>query len=92
MRLQIRVEADTITEAKFKTFGCGSAIASSDYCAETLRGKTLAQAAEITNKKIASYLCLPPVKLHCSALAEDALQAAIKDYKAKQATEKPSTD
>ena len=85
MKLQMRVGADgKIEEAVFKTFGCGSAIASSSYATEWLKGKTLDEAAKIQNKDIASHLKLPPVKLHCSMLAEDAIHAAIADYKTKQ--------
>jgi nitrogen fixation NifU-like protein len=86
MRLQIQVDDKTgiIQDVKFKTFGCGSAIASSSYVTELVRGKTLDEAALIKNKEIAQELSLPPVKLHCSMLAEDAVKAAIKDYKSKQ--------
>ena len=81
MKLQIKVSSEgIITDAKFKTFGCGSAIASSSLATEWVKGKPI-QAINITNKKIASYLNLPPVKLHCSMLAEDAIKAAIEDYK-----------
>ena len=73
-----------ITEAKFKTFGCGSAIASSSLATEWITGKTIDESAEIKNTHIAKHLSLPPVKLHCSMLAEDAIQAAISDYKKKQ--------
>jgi nitrogen fixation NifU-like protein len=83
MKLQIKVEGNIIQDAKFKTFGCGSAIASSDYLSETLIGKTLEEAKIISNQDIANYLCLPPVKLHCSALAEEAVKQAIKDYTEK---------
>lgn len=84
MRLQIQVSDDGIIEdAKFKTYGCGSAIASSSLVTEWLKGKTLDQAAAIKNKDIAEELALPPVKVHCSVLAEDAIKAAIKDYQAK---------
>ncbi|HLO78052.1 MAG TPA: Fe-S cluster assembly scaffold IscU [Magnetospirillum sp.] len=84
MQLQIKVSAEGIIEdAKFKTFGCGSAIASSSLVTEWVKGKTLDEAAEIKNTDIASELALPPVKIHCSVLAEDAIKAAIKDYKAK---------
>jgi nitrogen fixation NifU-like protein len=81
--LQIRVQNDIITDAKFKTYGCGSAIASSSLVTEWVRGKTLTQAAAITNSEIAEELALPPVKIHCSILASDAIQAAITDYKSK---------
>src|ERR1700760_3023274 len=83
MKLQIKVDPDTqtIADVKFKTFGCGSAIASSSYLTELVRGMTLEQAGKIRNTEIAKELCLPPVKLHCSMLAEDAIKSAIKDYK-----------
>lgn len=85
MRLQIKVSTDgIIEEVKFKTFGCGSAIASSSLATEWIKGKSLDQAVSIKNTDIAKELCLPPVKLHCSMLAEDAIKSAIKDYKAKQ--------
>jgi nitrogen fixation NifU-like protein len=80
MRLQIKVEEGVITDAKFKTYGCGSAIASSSLVTEWVKGKTIAEAGTITNSKIAEELALPPVKIHCSILAEDAIKAAIKDY------------
>jgi nitrogen fixation protein NifU and related proteins len=84
MRLQIKVDdTGVITDAKFKTYGCGSAIASSSLCTEWLKGKTLDQAGTIKNADIATELALPPVKIHCSILAEDAIKAAIKDYKEK---------
>ena len=84
MKLQIKVSADGIIEdAKFKTFGCGSAIASSSLVTEWVKGKTLDEAAAIKNTDIASELALPPVKIHCSVLAEDAIKAAIADYKKK---------
>ena len=83
MKLQIRVEGDVIVEAKFKTFGCGSAIASSSLATEWIKGKTLKEASNITNTQIVEALVLPPVKIHCSVLAEDAIKAAIKDYKRK---------
>ncbi len=85
MRLQIQVDEETglITEAKFKTFGCGSAIASSSLATEWLKGKTLAEAQSIDNMDIVEELALPPVKIHCSVLAEDAIKAAIKDYQEK---------
>jgi nitrogen fixation NifU-like protein len=86
MKLQIRVNAEgMIEEAKFKTFGCGSAIASSSLVTEWIKGKSVDEAEAIRNTEIAEYLSLPPVKLHCSLLAEDAVKAAIKDYKDKQA-------
>ena len=84
MRLQIQVSDNGIIEdAKFKTYGCGSAIASSSLVTEWLKGKTLDEAAAIKNKDIAEELALPPVKVHCSVLAEDAIKAAISDYQAK---------
>jgi len=84
MKLQIKVGADgIIQDAKFKTYGCGSAIASSSLVTEWVKGKTLAQAGEIKNTQIAEELALPPVKIHCSILAEDAIKAAIADYHAK---------
>ena len=86
MRLQIKVGDDgKIADAKFKTFGCGSAIASSSLATEWLKGKTVDEAAEIRNTAIVEELSLPPVKVHCSVLAEDAIKAAIKDYQQKQA-------
>ncbi|KAJ0393030.1 hypothetical protein P43SY_005617 [Pythium insidiosum] len=85
MKLQIRVdESGKIVESKFKTFGCGSAIASSSVATEWLKGKTIDECLNIKNTDIASHLKLPPVKLHCSMLAEDAIKAAINDYKTKQ--------
>merc|ERR1719163_2643364 len=88
MKLQMRVGADgRIEEAVFKTFGCGSAIASSSYATEWLKGKTLEEAASIKNSDIAKHLKLPPVKLHCSMLAEDAVKMAIKDYQTKNGIE-----
>ncbi len=85
MKLQIKVGVDgKIVETKFKTFGCGSAIASSSYVAEWLKGKTVDEATKIKNSNIAAHLKLPPVKIHCSMLAEDAVQAAIKDYQIKR--------
>ena len=83
MKLQIKVENDIITDAKFKTYGCGSAIASSSLVTEWLKGKTINQAQEIKNSEIAEELALPPVKIHCSVLAEDAIKAAVADYRAK---------
>ena len=84
MKLQIRVnDHGVIEDAKFKTYGCGSAIASSSLVTEWVKGKTLDQALEIKNSQIAQELSLPPVKIHCSILAEDAIKAAIKDYKEK---------
>jgi Fe-S cluster assembly scaffold IscU len=85
MKLQIRVDSatQTISDVKFKTFGCGSAIASSSYLTELVRGMSLEDAGRIKNTEIAKELCLPPVKLHCSMLAEDAIKSAIRDYKNK---------
>jgi nitrogen fixation NifU-like protein len=83
MKLQIKVEEGIITDAKFKTYGCGSAIASSSLVTEWVKGKTLAQAGQIKNSEIANELALPPVKIHCSILAEDAIKAAIHDYQLK---------
>ena len=83
LQLQIKVEDDVITDAKFKTYGCGSAIASSSLVTEWVKGKTLDEAATIRNTEIAQELALPPVKIHCSILAEDAIKAAIKDYRDK---------
>ncbi len=84
MRLQIKVEDGVIKEARFKTYGCGSAIAASSLATEWLKGMTLEEAKEVKNKDIATHLSLPPVKIHCSVLAEDAIRAAIEDYKDKQ--------
>jgi len=91
MKLQVKVNAETgvIEDAKFKTFGCGSAIASSSLATEWLKGKTVDQALEIKNTDIVNELSLPPVKIHCSVLAEDAIKAAIGDYKKKQTARKP---
>jgi nitrogen fixation NifU-like protein len=83
MKLQIKVENGVITDARFKTYGCGSAIASSSLVTEWVKGKTLDQAREITNNTIAEELALPPVKIHCSILAEDAIKAAVDDYRKK---------
>ena len=83
MKLQIKVENGIITDAKFKTYGCGSAIASSSLVTEWVKGRTLDQAAAIKNSEIAQELALPPVKIHCSILAEDAIKAAVEDYKRK---------
>ena len=89
MRLQIKVGDDgRIEDAKFKTFGCGSAIASSSLATEWLKGKTVDEAATIKNSMIAEELHLPPVKIHCSVLAEDAIKSAIADFRAKQAAKK----
>ncbi len=88
MRLQIEVdESGLITDAKFKTFGCGSAIASSSLATEWLKGKTVDQAVEIDNMDLVEELNLPPVKIHCSVLAEDAIKAAINDYRQKNGLE-----
>ena len=84
MKLQIRVEDDIIRDACFKTYGCGSAIASSSLVTEWIKGKTLDEASTIKNSDIAEELALPPVKIHCSILAEDAVKAAIADYKTKE--------
>ena len=84
MRLQIKVNNGVIEDAKFKTYGCGSAIASSSLVTEWVKGRTLEDAMKIKNKEIAEHLSLPPVKIHCSVLAEDAIRAAIEDYKTKQ--------
>jgi nitrogen fixation NifU-like protein len=83
MRLQIEVEDNVIQDAKFKTYGCGSAIASSSLLTEWVRGRTLDDAGAIRNREIAEHLALPPVKIHCSVLAEDAIKAAIQNYKEK---------
>jgi nitrogen fixation NifU-like protein len=92
MKLQILVDPSTgkIEDAKFKTFGCGSAIASSSLATEWLKGKTLDEAEDIKNTSIVEELSLPPVKVHCSVLAEDAIKAAIRDYKHKQDQESPT--
>ncbi|MCC2641915.1 MAG: iscU [Nitrospira sp.] len=84
MKLQIKVQNDTIVDAKFKTFGCGSAIASSSLATEWLKGKTVDEAGKIKNTEIVQELNLPPVKIHCSVLAEDAIKAALADYKKKE--------
>ncbi len=85
MRLQLRISDDgTIQDAKFKTFGCGSAIASSSLATEMLKGKTIEEAAQIKNTALVQELNLPPVKIHCSVLAEDAIKAAVEDFKKKQ--------
>lgn len=84
MKLQIKVnEEGVIEDAKFKTYGCGSAIASSSLVTEWVKGRTLDEAEQIKNSEIVEYLCLPPVKIHCSVLAEDAIKSAIEDYKRK---------
>ena len=86
MRLQLRItDEGVIQDAKFKTFGCGSAIASSSLVTEWVKGKTVDEATQITNKEIAKELSLPPVKIHCSVLAEDAIKAAVADFKKKRA-------
>ena len=86
MRLQLRINDDgIIQDAKFKTFGCGSAIASSSLVTEWVKGKSLDEATAISNKEIAKELSLPPVKIHCSVLAEDAIKAAVEDFKRKRA-------
>jgi nitrogen fixation NifU-like protein len=91
MKLQIKVSPEGIIEdAKFKTFGCGSAIASSSLATEMIKGMTLDQAASIKNTQIVEELNLPPVKIHCSVLAEDAIKAAVEDYKKKQAAKSAS--
>ena len=87
MKLQIEVEGDTIVDAKFKTFGCGSAIASSSLATEWIKGKSIDEAMAIQNTQIVEELSLPPVKIHCSVLAEDAIKSAIADYKSKQNSE-----
>ena len=84
MKLQIQVEQGIIIDAKFKTYGCGSAIASSSLLTEWVKGMTIERAGEIKNMELAEELALPPVKIHCSILAEDAIKAAIKDYQGKQ--------
>ncbi len=84
MKLQIEVEGDKIVDAKFKTFGCGSAIASSSLATEWIKGKSLDEAEQIRNTEIVEELSLPPVKIHCSVLAEDAIKSAIADYRKKQ--------
>jgi nitrogen fixation NifU-like protein len=84
MKLQIQVEDDVITDAKFKAYGCGSAIASSSMVTELLKGMSLDDASELKNTSIVEALSLPPVKIHCSVLAEDSIKAAIKDYQSKQ--------
>jgi nitrogen fixation NifU-like protein len=89
MRLQLKISDDGVIEdAKFKTFGCGSAIASSSLVTEWVKGKTVDQAVTISNKDVARELALPPVKIHCSVLAEDAIKAAVEDFKKKRAARK----
>ena len=84
MKLQLKIENDNIVDAKFKTFGCGSAIASSSLATEWVKGKSLDEATAISNSEIADELNLPPVKIHCSVLAEDAIKAAVADYKKRK--------
>ena len=85
MKLQIKADGDMVVDAKFKTFGCGSAIASSSLATEWLKGKTIDDVGKITNTQIVQELDLPPVKIHCSVLAEDAIKAAVADYQTKSA-------
>ena len=87
MKLQLKVENDRIVDAKFKTFGCGSAIASSSLATEWVKGKTINEVMQITNSDIAEELNLPPVKIHCSVLAEDAIKAAVANYKERNKSE-----
>jgi nitrogen fixation NifU-like protein len=91
MKLQIKVENEKIVDAKFKTFGCGSAIASSSLATEWVKGRTLDEALAIQNTEIVEELSLPPVKIHCSVLAEDAIKAAIQDYRKRQELPSEST-
>lgn len=92
MKLQIKVDDDgNITESVFKTFGCGSAIAASSVATEWVKGKSVDEALSLKNSDIASHLKLPPVKLHCSMLAEDAIKAAVKDWKSKQEEKEKAT-
>ncbi|MBI4436107.1 MAG: Fe-S cluster assembly scaffold IscU [Candidatus Omnitrophica bacterium] len=84
MKLQIKVENDVIVDARFKTFGCGSAIASSSLATEWMKGRTINEAFQIKNTEIVKELSLPPVKIHCSVLAEDAIKAAVEDYRKKK--------
>jgi nitrogen fixation protein NifU and related proteins len=93
MRLQIRVdpETNTIVDAKFKTFGCGSAIAASSLATEWIKGKSIDEAEALTNSEIVEELCLPPVKIHCSVLAEDAIKSAIADFRKKKADNEQRT-
>ena len=86
MKIYLKIDNDVITDVKFETFGCGSAIASSSLVTEWVKGKTLDEALAIKNTQIAEELALPPVKIHCSILAEDAIKAAVNDYKAKHAS------
>lgn len=92
MKLQIKVENERIVDAKFKTFGCGSAIASSSLATEWVKGKTLDEALTIKNTDIVEELSLPPVKIHCSVLAEDAIRAAIKDYQSRSSNTTTSAE
>ena len=94
MKLQIRINPETqiIEDAKFKTFGCGSAIASSSLATEWLKGRSVDEALSIKNTAIVKELNLPPVKIHCSVLAEDAIKAAVRDYQQKQAAEEPKAE
>jgi nitrogen fixation protein NifU and related proteins len=94
MKLQVRINPETsvIEDAKFKTFGCGSAIASSSLATEWLKGRSVGQALEIKNTEIVKELNLPPVKIHCSVLAEDAIKAAIRDYQSKQGSDVANTE
>ncbi|MDC0666622.1 Fe-S cluster assembly scaffold IscU [Nannocystis radixulma] len=92
MKLQIKVENGVITDAKFKTYGCGSAIASSSLVTEWVKGMSVDQAMQIKNSQIAEELSLPPVKIHCSVLAEDAIKAAIRDFQQKQGGAPPAGD
>ncbi len=88
MRLQIKIEDNIVTDAKFKTYGCGSAIASSSLLTEWVKGMNVSDVDEIKNSQIADALALPPVKIHCSVLAEDAIKSAVADYRNKQLKEK----
>ena len=88
VQLQVKVENGVVTDAKFKTFGCGSAIASSSFATELIKGRSVDEAANIKNTDISSYLKLPPVKIHCSLLVEEAVKAALEDYTAKQQSSK----
>src|SRR3954451_3422940 len=92
MKLQIKINGNVVEDAKFKTFGCGSAIASSSLATEWVKGKTIDECLSIKNTDIVNELALPPVKIHCSVLAEDAIKAAIADYKKKQAAEPKVAD
>src|SRR6266545_6649777 len=94
MKLQLKInpETEVIEDARFKTFGCGSAIASSSYVTELVKGKTVAEAYQIKNTKIVQELSLPPVKIHCSVLAEDAIKAAITDWKKKRSGDQPKDE